>query len=217
MDVVLKELETLIYIPVSRYKGHVSGNNNLQFPLKPTMQSSQNCQKLNPTPFQMTERGQVLQRKIWLFLWVLCHCFIQVITVDHQVFPLLRSLASDIFIYAAHNRRLLDHDENFSYIRSVACFTCHALKMWSNTDHDVYSISLSHLSCHSLLYCPRKQTSQEIKKMPFKLPLLAKVQNQSFWRHKLLQFHMPHNISNKKNKKIRRVFLPPFGPNIYFL
>ncbi len=53
MDVVLRELETLIYIPVSQYKGDVSGNNNmkepslqLQFPMKPTIQSSQNCQKL---------------------------------------------------------------------------------------------------------------------------------------------------------------------------
>lgn len=71
MDVVLKEQETLIYIPVSQYKGDVSGNNNmkepslqLQFPMKPTMQSSKNCQNLNPTQFQMTYRSQVLQRNM---------------------------------------------------------------------------------------------------------------------------------------------------------
>ena len=45
MDIVLKELETLIYIPVSRFKGHVSGNNNMQFALKPTMLSSQKIAK----------------------------------------------------------------------------------------------------------------------------------------------------------------------------
>lgn len=47
MDVVLKEPETLIYIPVSQYKRDVSGNDNtkepslqLQFPMKPAMHSS---------------------------------------------------------------------------------------------------------------------------------------------------------------------------------
>ena len=55
--------------------------------------------------------------------------------------------------------------------------------------------------------------------MPFKLPLLAKVQSQSFWCHKLLQFHMPHIISNKKKKKKKNQegILPSLGLNIQFL
>lgn len=55
MLVVLKRLETVIHTPVSQYKGDVRGNNNmkdssllLQFPMKPTMQSSQTGHGLNP-------------------------------------------------------------------------------------------------------------------------------------------------------------------------
>lgn len=114
--------------------------------------------------------------------------------VVHQVFPLLRSLASDNFIYAERHHRLQVCDENFFWglhTRPVGCFTCHALEMWSNTAHDVHSISPSHLSCHSPLYRPIKQTSQEIKKMPLKWPQLAKAQCQSQWCHKLHRFQYP--------------------------
>ena len=44
MHVVLKELEKLIYIPVSQYKGDVSGNNNKE-PESPI--SNQLCSRLN--------------------------------------------------------------------------------------------------------------------------------------------------------------------------
>lgn len=193
MDVVLKELETLIYIPVSQYKGDVSGNNNIQFPVKPTTQSSQNCQNLNRTQFQMTYSSQVLQGNMTvsvapMSLFHTSHYFRLLFTRffhywDHLIPSFMLNTTIDL------HRQV--YDENFSWglhVRSAGCLTCHALRMWSYAAHDVHSISPSHLSCHPLLYCPIKQTSQEIKKMPLKLPQLAKVQCQSQRCHKLLQF-----------------------------
>lgn len=186
MDIVLKELQTLIYIPVSQYKGHVSGNNNmkepslqLQFPMKPTMQSSPNCQNLNPTQFQMTYRSQVLQRNMTvsvapMSLFHTSHYFRLLFTRFFHYWDLWHLISSF----------MLNTSIDFEYRMKIslggctldlwAAFACHALKVWSKSAHDVHSISPSHLSCHSLLYCPIKQTSQEIKKMPLKLPQLAK-------------------------------------------
>lgn len=167
--------------------------------MKPTMQYSQNCQNLNPTPFQMIYRGQVLQRYMTAGLMSLFHTS-HYFRLLFTIFSSTESLASVIIIYAEHYHKSMVYDENFLWglhVRSVGCHTCHALRMWSNTAHDVYSISPSHLSCLSLLCCPIKQTSQEIKQMPLKLPQLAKVQCQSQC-HKFLQFHVHYSISHKK-------------------
>lgn len=145
MDVVLKELEKLIYIPVSQYKGDVSGNNNmkepslqLQFPMKPTMQSSQNCQNLNLTQFQMTYRSQILHRNMVvsvgpMSLFHTSHYFrLLFIRFFHywDLWHLISSFMLNTTIDFYYNA------ENVSsglHVRSVGCFTYLALKMWLNS------------------------------------------------------------------------------------
>jgi len=149
---------------------------------QPTVLSSQNCPNLNLIQFQMTYRSQDLQKNVS----VSYKSFLQ--TAVHQVFPLLGSLASDIFLYGVHRTQVAD--ENFFrglHVRSVGCFTCHVLKMlWS----DSLMMCSPHLSRLSLLACP--MTSQEIKKMSLKLAAGKNATNCS-------NFNVPHYVSDENS------------------